>query len=155
MNEIVLERIGLADIPRYDLPEGYRIVTYRPGDEIHWNEIHRDADKYTDVTDDLFASQFGSDVNELSRRQFYLHHGDEVIGTASAWHSPTYKDGTYGRVHWVAIKTAYQGRGLSKSLMTEVCLALARLGHEKAYLTTSGLRPVAIRLYEKFGFKTV
>jgi len=155
MDEIIMERADLADIPRYDLPEGYRITTYRPGDEKHWNEIHRDADKYTHVTNGLFASQFGSDLNELSRRQFYLHHGEEVIGTASAWYSPDYKDGKYGRVHWVAIKTAYQRRGLSKPLMTEVCLALARLGHKKAYLTTSRLRPVAIRLYEKFGFKIV
>lgn len=155
MDDVIMERIGLSDIPQYNLPDGFAILPYRPGDKVHWNEIHKDADPYTKVTEDLFASQFGSEIHELSERQFYLHCSDGVIGTASAWYDLSYKDGSYGRVHWIAIKTAYQGRGLSKPLMSEVCLTLAGMGFEKAYVSTSLLRPAAIRLYEKFGFTMV
>ncbi len=155
MDRLIMERKDLLNIPRYKPAEGYLILPYRPGDEAHWLEIHKDSDQYNDVTDDLFANQFGSDIHELSRRQLYLHHGDEVVGTASAWYDLDYKDGAYGRVHWIAIKRAHQGLGLSKPLMSEVCVRLAALGHEKACLTTSQQRPVAIHLYKTFGFEIV
>jgi len=151
-NRVIMERDELRDIPQFPLQEPYRIRTYQPGDEAHWYNIHREADKLSNITDELFHAQFGSDREELSLRQFYLCHSDEVIGTASAWHDKNYKDGSYGRVHWVAIRPSQQGRGLSKPLLSEVLQALARLGHKKAYLSTSRLRPVAIKLYKSFGF---
>ena len=154
-NTVIMERGNLLDIPRYTLPEGYAILTYQPGDEGHWYEIHLDAEHYAEVTEELFATEFGSDVDELSKRQFYLHHGKEVVGTASAWYDLNYKDGAYGRIHWVAIKSRHQGLGLSKPLMSRVCLTLASLGYDKACLSTSRLRPVAIHLYEQFGFTIV
>jgi len=95
------------------------------------------------------------DPDELAKRQFYLCRGEKVIGTATAWLGRDYKDGSYGRVHWVAIRPAYQGQGLSRPLMSEVLRALKRLGHERAYLTTSRRRPIAIRLYKSFGFVEV
>ncbi len=150
-----MERPNLDDIPRFSLQKPYEIRTYEPGDEAHWYDIHVEADKLSNITKDLFASQFGSDQEELSARQFYLCHSREVIGTASAWYGEHYKDGSYSRVHWVAIRPSYQGRGLSKPLLSEVLHALARLGHNKAYLTTSRLRPVAIGLYRSFGFVEV
>jgi len=152
---VIMERIGLSNIPRFEVPAGYAILPYRPGDEVHWVAIHEDADRYTEASEELFASEFGSDVQELAKRQFYLHHGAEVIGTASAWYDSAYKDGSYGRIHWVAIRTAYQGRGLAKPLLFAVCLRLAKLGHEKAYLTTMRVRSIAIHLYEEFGFRIV
>ena len=150
-----MERNNLLNIPRYKLADGYFILPYRPGDEAHWREIHKDADIYTDVTDELFSSQFCSDVQELSERQLYLYYGEDIVGTVSAWYDLHYGDGSYGRVHWIAIKRSHQGLGLSRCLMSEVCLTLARLGHKKAYLTTVQQRPVAIHLYKTFGFKIV
>jgi len=154
-DSVIMERGNLENIPRLPLREPYRIRPYQPGDEAHWYDIHLEADKLSDIAPDLFASQFGSDPDELAARQFYLCRGDEVIGTASAWYDTEYKDGTYGRVHWVAIRPSFQGRGLSKPLLSHVLQALARLGHKKAYLTTSRRRPVAIRLYRSFGFVEV
>ena len=155
MDELIMERDDLSDIPRYELADGYLIRPYRPGDEMHWYEIHGNADQYTDVSKDLFAAQFGNDVAELSRRQLYLHCGSDVIGTATAWYDLHYKDGTFARVHWLAIMTEHQGLGLSKPLLSEACLTLVRLGYEKAYLTTSPQRVVAVHLYEMFGFTIV
>ena len=155
MGRLIMERNNLLNIPPYNPADGYLILPYRPGDEAHWLEIHKDADQYSDVTDDLFVNEFGSDVHEFSRRQLYLHHGNEVVGTASAWYDLDYKDGAYGMVHWIAIKRAHQGLGLSKPLMSEVCVRLADLGHKKACLTTSQQRLVAIHLYKTFGFEIV
>jgi len=150
-----MERPDLDDIPSFPLPESFRIRTYDPGDEAHWYDIHLEADKLSDIAEDLFTAEFGSDRDELAKRQFYLCHGENIVGTATAWHGRDYKDGSYGRVHWVAIRPAYQGRGFSKPLMSEVLQALRCLDHRRAYLTTSRRRPVAIALYKSFGFVRV
>jgi len=154
-DRVIMERPNLEGIPSFEPPESYRIRPYKSGDEAHWYDIHLEADKISDITEDLFAREFGSDPDELAQRQFYLCHGEKIIGTAAAWHGRDYKDGSYGRVHWVAIRLSYQGRGLSKPLMRKVLSALRELGYEKAYLTTSRRRPVAIRLYQSFGFVEV
>ncbi len=155
MDELIMERANLLDIPKFDPYGEYSLRMYKSGDEIHWQRIHKVADQYTDVTETLFAEQFGDDKSELFRRQIYLQNGDDVIGTASAWHNPEYRDGKFGRIHWVALLPEYQGLGLSNILMTETCRTLADLGYKKAYLTTSKERKAAVYLYEKFGFKEV
>jgi GNAT superfamily N-acetyltransferase len=152
---IQMEREDLEDIPDFPLPEGYSIRAYRPGDEAHWVDIHVDAERFIEATPALFEEQFGPDAGELRRRQFYLRHGEEVVGTCSAWHDKSYKDGTWGRVHWLAIRTAHQGRGLSKALLSHVLRVMKELGHSKAVLTTLRRREVAVRLYENFGFRIV
>ncbi len=154
-DKIMMERESLEEIPRFALPEGYSIRPYRPGDEAHWLAIHRDAEHFVPITPTLFAEQFGSDAEELRARQFYLCHGEEVVGTCSAWHDKSYRDGTWGRVHWLAILTAYQGRGLAKPLLGHILTVLRQFGHTKAYLDTLRRREAAVRLYESFGFRVV
>jgi GNAT superfamily N-acetyltransferase len=48
---------------------------------------------------------------------------------------------------------SYQGRGLSKPLLSIVCERMRDLGHDKAMLSTSTARPVAVNLYLHFGFR--
>ena len=61
----------------------------------------------------------------------------------------------WGRVHWMAIRPEFQGRGLGRALLTVICRRLRELGHERAYLHTSAARLAAIRLYLGFGFEPV
>ena len=150
---ISMIRESLEGIPHFELPPPYTMRWYRPGDEGAWLEIHERADKYTSVTPELFVEQFGSDAETLGRRQCYLCDGDGTpIGTATAWFNDDYRGRPHGRVHWVAIVPERQGRGLSKPLLSRVCLRLRELGHERAYLTTQAVRLPAIGLYLKFGF---
>lgn len=150
---VTMVRSDLDDIPRFPLPAPFRIRCYEPGDETHWLSIHGAADKRNAITPGLFRGQFGSDDGLLSQRQFYLCDGDGLaIGTATAWFKDDYRGLPWGRVHWVAIVPAMQGKGLAKPLMTLVCERLRELGHVRAYLSTSTLRVPAISLYLKFGF---
>lgn len=143
----------LAATPQFALHPGYTLRTYRPGDEDAWADIHRLADRLNPVTTALFGEQFGARPEELPRRQFFLlNPAAETVGTATAWFG-TDRDGVLlGRVHWVAIVPAEQGRGLAKPLLAAVCGRLLELGHRQAYLTTSILRPAALNLYFAFGF---
>lgn len=146
-------RTTMADIPAYALPDGYSIRPYSQGDEHAWVEINRQADKYNEITLDLFKHQFNSDIETLRQRQYFLcDPASQPIGTATAWFDNDYNGQQFGRVHWVAILPAAQGRGLSKPLMTTVMNRLAELGHQRTYLTTATVRVPAIKLYLQFGF---
>jgi GNAT superfamily N-acetyltransferase len=76
----------------------------------------------------------------------------EVIGTGAAWFDDDFGGARIGRVHWVAILPEYQGRGLSKPLLSAICRRLRELGHGRAYLATASARSRAIQLYLRFGF---
>jgi GNAT superfamily N-acetyltransferase len=150
---VTMVRGDLEGLPRHALPEGFVIRPYAPGDELAWVRIQSAADAYNVIVADLFRAQFGDDTRELGRRLFMLEDPrGTAIGTAAAWFGGARRGPEAGRVHWVAIHPAHQGRGLAKPLMSRVCLALRDLGHERAFLTTSTARVPAIALYLSFGF---
>jgi GNAT superfamily N-acetyltransferase len=153
---LTMIRETLANIPVYSLPPGYALHWYQPGDESCWAAIQAAADRYNEITPELFAQQFCAADARLEERQCYLlDPAGGAIGTATAWVDDLSGDPAAGRIHWVAIVPAAQGRGLAKPLMTAVCQRLRALDHRTAYLTTSMARPVAIGLYLKFGFVPV
>jgi GNAT superfamily N-acetyltransferase len=142
----------LEAIPYASLPEPFRLRSYEPGDERAWLDIHRQADTYNTFTPATFQDQFGCDPDVLRRRQLYLLDGrGSPVGTATGWLHPGLPE--LGRIHWVAILPAYQGRGLAKPLLARTCQCLRQLGHTRAYLTTSTARVPAICLYFDFGFR--
>jgi GNAT superfamily N-acetyltransferase len=146
-------RKDLERVPEFALPARFSLRWYRPGDEAHWRRIHWLADRDNEITPALFGQRFGSDSALLARRQCYLlDAGGEAIGTATAWFNDNFEGARFGRVHYVAIVPEYQGRGLSRPLMTAICQRLRELGHYRAYLTTAPTRLPAIKLYLRFGF---
>jgi GNAT superfamily N-acetyltransferase len=146
-------RPDLERIPEFGVPAPFRVRWYEPGDEAEWRRIHRLADRENETTPGLFGERFGADAAVLARRQCYLtDERGAAIGTATAWFDDDFAGLPYGRVHYVAITPEYQGRGLSKPLMTVVCRRLRELGHKRAYLSTATTRVAAIRLYLRFGF---
>jgi GNAT superfamily N-acetyltransferase len=151
---LLMIRDNLQAIPEFALPEGFELRRYRSGDESAWLDIHLKADLHNRITPELFERQFGADKVLLEQRQFYLiDPGGRVIGTATAWFNDDLEGTRIGRVHWVALLPEYQGRGLSKPLMTAVCHRLRELGHERAYLVTAAMLRPAIQLYLRFGFR--
>ncbi|MHC4871545.1 MAG: GNAT family N-acetyltransferase [Planctomycetota bacterium] len=156
MTVIYMERDNLSDISEYQLPEEYHFTWYREGDEAAWLDIHAEADKYNNCDLDLYRKSFGDDAEELSRRQCFINDSKGFkIATASAWFENNYKDERWGRVHWVAVRPAYQGRGLAKPLLSEILLRLTALHEKKVYLTTQSVRIPAINMYLKYGFRPV
>ena len=148
-----MARDSLEAMPQYSLPEGFSLRWCRPGDETLWRSIQLAADSYNHFDEGRFAREFGADTVRLQERQCFLFSPDgEAIGTATGWWGQAVAE-EIGRVHWVAIVPAFQGRGLSKPLLTAVCERLRALGHERVFLTTSTARIVAIRLYLGYGFE--
>jgi len=154
MLRLTMVRPNLIQIPPYDLAPGFSLRWFRPGDERRWFEIQSAADRLNRIYEEIFAHQFGTDPLRLAQRQCYLCAADgNAIGTGTAWFDENFRGEVFGRVHWVAIVPEYQGKRLSRPLLTAVCERLRELGHERAYLTTSMKRRAAIRLYLRFGFE--
>jgi GNAT superfamily N-acetyltransferase len=150
---LVMIRESLDNLPNFRLPKPFSIRWFQPGDEECWVALQAPFYQPGAIMLDLFREQFGTDIDVLSARQCYLLNGaGRPIGTASAWLYDGFRGPEYGRIHWVAVVEEYQGQGLSKPLLSAVCRRLAELGHTRAYLTTSTERPVAVALYQRFGF---
>jgi GNAT superfamily N-acetyltransferase len=151
-------------LPPDALPPGYALTPYAPGDERHWVAIHERADQFNAEFAARFRRAFAApgggppDPAALTARQVYLRHHAQAapVGTATAWYDAADRDadGTpAGRVHWVALVPAHQGRGLAKPLLAWVLARLVALGHRRAYLATSTARVPAINLYRRCGFR--
>lgn len=155
---VTMNRPTLDNLPAYELPDGYRLRWYQPGDEVAWVAIHVDADPYHHFDVELFWREFDPNVTLLAARQAYLcpllADGTEgaPIGTATAWFGVEEARRTEGLIHWVAIHPSAQGKGLAKPLLAAVCHRLQTLGHQSVYLNTSTARIPAIGLYLNFGF---
>ncbi len=147
-------RADLDNIPDATLPEPYEFRMYRPGDADTWFCVWSAADHvFNSVALDTFRKEFGADDALLAEMQFYICDGSgNDVGTASAWFGPEEQGTMRGRVHWVAIAPAAQGRGLAKPLVARVLERLADLGCDSAVLATQHYRVRAIAVYLALGF---
>src|SRR5919202_513903 len=150
---LTMARDHLDHIPAFVCPAGYAIRPFRPGDAEHWARVEALAGEFASQDEALreFQAEFEPRVSELEDRCFFLEEGQgAVIGTAMAWDGD-FGDEVRGRVHWVGIVPAYQGRGLAKPLLSAVMHRLAR-DHRNAFLTTQTTSYRAVNLYLNFGF---
>ena len=145
-------RHDLRNIPHFPFPEGYAIRGLHASEGPLWTDIERDAEEYFVIGDDIFAKTFGGDPEAIPQR-CYVITGPKGngVGVISAWYDRDFKGQDWGRIHWVATRPAYQGKGLGKAGLSYALTQLARW-HSRAYLDTQTARLPAIKLYLDFGF---
>lgn len=154
LHVVTMVRENQASFPHFELPPGYSLRWYQPGDDATWLSIQRAADRLQEIPSRLFVETFGNAPDELPRRQcFLLSPAGDSIGTATAWFGDERKGREWGKLHWVAIVPEWQGKGLARPLLSQVCGRLRELHPDRAYLRTAAERLVAIRLYLGFGFQ--
>lgn len=143
---------SLEGMPEFALPEGYGWRYFQPGDEKVWAEIETSAGEFPNADEGLkgFRRYYPTD-DGLSERMIFLTENGVPFATATAWYGD--EDPEEGRLHWVSVDAAHQGRGLSNALVSLTMQRMKALGHELAYLTTQTASWVAIRVYAKFGFR--
>lgn len=149
---VLMIRADLKNIPKIPFPDGFGIRALQQNEGELWTAVQRDAEKLFPIADDLFARQFGDDPAGIAQRCFFVTNpANDAVGTVSAWHAGEGMGPDWGRIHWVAVRPAYQGRGLGKAALSHALNQLARW-HERAYLKTSTARLPAVKLYLDFGF---
>ena len=157
--ELLLERKDIADLPEYDLPEGYRFVFYSPGDRDAWIDIEKEAKEFDSYYQGLeaWARYYEGKENELMDRMVFIENDrGEKIATATAFYDVSGRDTSgAGWLHWVAVKRSYQGKGLSKPLIRYVLEIIKKLGYTHVKIPTQTYTWLACKIYLDFGFEPI
>ena len=125
--QLQMIRPDLKQIPNAPLPAGYGIRPMSMADIAVWTEIQRDAEPFLEIADDLFVRSFGEDESLIAERCYLITAADGIpVGAIAAWFSPDFRGADYGRIHWVAVRRAFQRRGLARSGMSYALRQLAR-----------------------------
>ncbi|MGG5317244.1 GNAT family N-acetyltransferase [Enterococcus sp. AZ072] len=141
-------------LPSYQLPENYRFVFYKPGDEQAWAVIETAVAEFdsTEKALNYFHSSFAPFSSELPHRMLFIENSTgKKVATFTAWRS---NDTHKPRLHWLAVLPEEQGKGLAKALAIRVTELLYELHpNQKPYLTTQTWSHPAVRLYQKLGYE--
>lgn len=156
--KVQMIRENLESIPQYKLPVGYKIRNFKIGEEVKWANLEMKVNEF-DTTDQAlthFNTEFGQNMHEMEQRCLFLENPKgEVIGTTTAWYGNLTRDSKIcGRIHWVAILPEYQGKQLSKPLLSEAMNRLSQY-HNQAFLTSQTTSYQAVNMYLNYGFRPI
>lgn len=153
--ELLLEN-DITEVPQYDLPEGYKFVPYADNERDVWIDIEMSAKEFTSYEQGLEAwnRYYATKLDELPNRMFFVETNEgEKVATATAFYDINGRDTSNdGWLHWVAVKREYQGKGLSKPLITYVLRVMNQLGHAHAKIPTQTNTWLACKVYMDLGF---
>ncbi|HAT4220674.1 TPA: GNAT family N-acetyltransferase [Clostridium perfringens] len=154
--KIILKREKGKELKDETLPEDFRFVKFKKGDEKAWAEIEKSVLEFENVKDgeEYFKNKYLPHIDELERRTIFIENNNgEKIATFTAWWRYT-GERRHPFMEWVAVKPEYQGKGLGKALISEgVKLMIAIEGDCDMYIPTQTWSYKAIRLYRWAGFE--
>ena len=153
--ELLMTYNDTAKYIEYDLPKGYHIEFYKPGDEEAWVNIHMKSGEFTSKEKGLkhFHDFFDPFIEELGKRCFFIvTDNGEKIATATISKLIEKEDGYDAAVDWVAITKEYQGKKLAKPLISYFIKLANELGHDRLMLHTQTTTWLAAKLYLDLGF---
>lgn len=156
--ELLLEN-DLDNITEYTLPDGYHFEFYKDGNRDAWIEIEKSAKEFSSYDEGLSAwnRYYSGKENELkSRMVFVVNNQGEKVATATSFYDINKKDKSgAGWLHWVAVKREYQGKGLSKPLISYVLNVMKSLGYTHAKIPTQTNTWLAVKIYLDLGFRPI
>ena len=147
------EHLNADSFSSFTCPDGFRVRSFVDGDDNAWVRIEAAAGAFSDepAARRHFATEFAPVSERLPGRMLFLEHeAAGPIGTTTAWEGE-FGGEMRGRIHWVGIVPAFQGRGLSKPLLSAALTRLTQ-DYRRAYLTTETTSYRGINLYLSFGF---
>jgi mycothiol synthase len=171
--QLVMVRPTLEGIPKPELPAGYRIRFYEPGDEDRLEEVFQ---KCFDPgwSRDRIVKTFMDQVLWSPQRMLILCHdtlggasipacpqsadrnvcaATMVVGTATAWEGSAHPG--HAMLHYVAVHPHDAGRGLGLVLVCRTLKLMRSFGYRDAWLSTDDWRLPAIVVYLRCGFEPV
>jgi len=151
-----MRRSAGVPIPEFLLPEGFRFVLYKDGDEKCWARLETAVLEFESEFAALlyFKEYFIPNIDELYRRCLFIENEkSEKVATATAWWSFVENE-RRPWLHWVSVDPAYQGLGLGKAVSSRVTGLLLELEGDTAfYLSTQTWSYKAISIYKQCGYE--
>jgi len=142
-------------IPEFLLPEGFKFVFYKEGDEKCWARIETSVGEFDNEFAALLRFKEDFDVpEELPRRCLFIENPNgEKVATATAWWADVFGE-RRAWLHWVSVDPQHQGLGLGKAISSRVTQLLCEIeGDVDFFLSTQTWSHVAIGIYEKCGWQ--
>ncbi len=154
---VIMVKSDTADYPRFELPEGFVFRGYEPGFENAWAELIFETEQAETLEKarEIFTKEFLESPEDLERRCLFVieESSGRIAATASLWYGDLFGE-VMQRIHWVATRPEYQGKGLVKALMTRLLDIYNELGCKGfIYLTSQTWSYKALNLYSRFGFR--
>ncbi len=148
--QLRMVRPDLEHLPGIDVPAGYALNTYRPGDETAWCQIMN-----TGIGTGWTAEKCRRELTEqepfMADGCFFANCAGEAVATACAF--DIHPEGVHAaQVHMVCAKPAHRGRGLGRLVTLAVLHYMREREYATAFLGTDDFRIPAIRTYIGLGF---
>lgn len=154
--DLYLVHNNLNNIIDCELPNGYKFVYFNKGDEKDWVEIEMSAGEFLSFEEGMeaFNYYYKNHYEELKKLCIFIENENgQKIATATAFYLDVPENDITGNVHWVSVRKEYQGKHLSKPLISETLKQLRRLGHKKTLLHTQTHTWLAVKVYMDMGFE--
>jgi len=148
--QLAMVRDTLEDLPGIELPDGYDIRTYLPGDAVAWEHIIGESFG-EEANPGPFDSVMRQDSAFRPERVFFITYNSMPVATASAWHMPKYGK-EYGYLHYVGCLNEHRGKGLGGIVSYAALHCIREQGRTQALLRTDDFRIPALKTYLKLGF---
>jgi mycothiol synthase len=151
-------RPHLDDLPVLRAPAGYRLRTYRPGDERAWAAIMESAGGIgKEWTVERVRERMIQREQFDPAGMFFATsdaEGGRPVASATAWRAAA-GERVLGNVHMVCALEAHRGLGLGRLVTLAVLHHLRERGFHRADLSTDDWRLAAIKSYLGLGFVPV
>jgi mycothiol synthase len=148
--EMVWPYRRLTAPPLIDLPHGYSLRSYRPGDETRFYEVMALAG-WPGWNDGRLQHWIG---RILPYGWFMVIHKatDQIVATAMAVHSHEDNHPFGGELGWVASDPVHKGRGLGKVVCAAVTTRFIHAGYRHIHLYSEDFRLPALKTYLTLGY---
>lgn len=155
--ELLMNYDDTSKFTKYELPNGFRFEYYKPGDEEEWVNIHISSGEFISVEEGLkyFQDFYHYFIDDLNKRCIFIvdDKTNEKVGTVTISLLKEPEHGYKAAVDWLAIKKSYQGKHLSKPLISKTIELANQLGHKEIILHTQTTTWLAAKLYLDYGFE--
>jgi mycothiol synthase len=149
--QMVWPKARLAAPPTVQLPPGYRLRTYRLGDEPGFYRVMALAG--WPGWDDEKLRPWLARIPPASWFMVLPTGNDEIAATAMGLHDHSDLHPFGGELGWVAGDPAHSGRGLGLAVCAAVTRRLLTMGYRNVHLYTEHWRLAAIKTYLKLGYQ--
>jgi mycothiol synthase len=149
--QLHMQRPDLENLDIINVSDGYKIRTYREGDEKAWAEIINNS-----LGSGWDAERCRRELTGRLRFRpeglFFSAYQEEPVGTACAW-TQSLDEKKVGYVHMVGVIPEHRGKKLGYALCLSVLHFFRENNFQRAQLHTDDFRLPAIKTYLNLGFK--
>ncbi len=144
-------RPDLENLPGLDLPDGYNVRSYQPGDDKAWEHII-DQSFGAKPGSHSFDSIMRKDPAFRPERIWFIVQDRQPVATASAYSQPE-KMPNSGMIHYVGALDGHKGKKLGFLVTLAALHQMVREDWQSSWLSTDDFRLPAIKTYLNLGFE--